>query len=47
MTVIVLANCPAGLRGFLTRWLLEISPGVFLGAPSARVRDILWEEVRQ
>ncbi|MFF9894591.1 type I-E CRISPR-associated endoribonuclease Cas2e [Streptomyces longispororuber] len=47
MTVIVLTNCPAGLRGFLTRWLLEISPGVFLGAPSARVRDTLWEEVRQ
>ncbi|WP_165985105.1 type I-E CRISPR-associated endoribonuclease Cas2e [Streptomyces sp. YIM 98790] len=47
MTVIVLANCPTGLRGFLTRWLLEISPGVFLGAPSARVRDILWAEVRQ
>ncbi|MBB5933944.1 type I-E CRISPR-associated endoribonuclease Cas2e [Streptomyces zagrosensis] len=47
MTVIILANCPAGLRGFLTRWLLEISPGVFLGSPSTRVRDILWEEVRQ
>ncbi|GAA2506039.1 MULTISPECIES: type I-E CRISPR-associated endoribonuclease Cas2e [Streptomyces] len=47
MTVIVLANCPPGLRGFLTRWLLEVSPGVFLGSPSARVRDILWDEVRQ
>lgn len=47
MTVIILTNCPAGLRGFLTRWLLEISPGVFLGAPSARVRDLLWAEVRQ
>ncbi|GAA0901024.1 type I-E CRISPR-associated endoribonuclease Cas2e [Streptomyces thermoalcalitolerans] len=47
MTVIVLTNCPAGLRGFLTRWLLEISPGVFLGSPTARVRDILWEEVRR
>ncbi|WFB10633.1 type I-E CRISPR-associated endoribonuclease Cas2e [Streptomyces sp. LX-29] len=47
MTVIILANCPAGLRGFLTRWLLEISPGVFLGSPSARIRDILWAEVRQ
>ncbi|MFE1957620.1 type I-E CRISPR-associated endoribonuclease Cas2e [Streptomyces sp. NPDC059479] len=46
MTVIVLSNCPVGLRGFLTRWLLEISPGVFLGSPSARVRDILWDEVR-
>ncbi|MFG2856673.1 type I-E CRISPR-associated endoribonuclease Cas2e [Streptomyces mirabilis] len=47
MTVIVLTNCPAGLRGFLTRWLLEISAGVFIGNPSARVRDLLWEEVRQ
>ncbi|AZK98090.1 MULTISPECIES: type I-E CRISPR-associated endoribonuclease Cas2e [Streptomyces] len=47
MTVIVLTNCPPGLRGFLTRWLLEISPGVFVGDPSARVRDVLWDEVRQ
>lgn len=47
MTVIVLANCPAGLRGLLTRWLLEISPGVFLGAPTARIRQQLWDEVRQ
>ncbi|MER8234804.1 type I-E CRISPR-associated endoribonuclease Cas2e [Streptomyces sp. NPDC094049] len=47
MTVIVLTNCPVGLRGFLTRWLLEISPGVFLGAPSTRVREALWNEVRQ
>ncbi|MDX3055995.1 type I-E CRISPR-associated endoribonuclease Cas2e [Streptomyces sp. NE06-03E] len=47
MTVIVLTNCPAGLRGFLTRWLLEISAGVFIGNPSARIRDLLWEEVQQ
>ncbi|MFE2032797.1 type I-E CRISPR-associated endoribonuclease Cas2e [Streptomyces scopuliridis] len=47
MTVIILTNCPVGLRGFLTRWLLEISPGVFLGAPSTRVREALWDEVRQ
>ncbi|MGV9690525.1 type I-E CRISPR-associated endoribonuclease Cas2e [Streptomyces sp. NPDC003444] len=47
MTVIVLTNCPAGLRGFLTRWLLEISAGVFIGNPSARIRDILWHEVQQ
>ncbi|OPF76701.1 type I-E CRISPR-associated endoribonuclease Cas2 [Streptomyces antioxidans] len=47
MTVIVLTNCPPGLRGFLTRWLLEISAGVFIGNPSARVRDALWDEVRQ
>ncbi|MBD0741914.1 type I-E CRISPR-associated endoribonuclease Cas2e [Streptomyces sp. CBMA152] len=46
MTVIVLTNCPTGLRGLLTRWLLEISAGVFIGSPSARIRDALWEEVR-
>ena len=37
MTIIILTNCPAGLRGFLTRWLMEISPGVFIGGPSARI----------
>ncbi|MFI9116971.1 type I-E CRISPR-associated endoribonuclease Cas2e [Streptomyces venezuelae] len=47
MTVIVLTNCPAGLRGFLTRWLFEISAGVFIGNPSARIRDVLWHEVQQ
>ncbi|MDE3720450.1 MULTISPECIES: type I-E CRISPR-associated endoribonuclease Cas2e [Nocardiopsis] len=47
MTVLVLTNCPKGLRGLLTRWLLEISSGVFVGRPSRRVRDLLWEEVRQ
>lgn len=47
MTIIILTNCPAGLRGFLTRWLLEISPGVFLGAPTRRIREILWTEVRK
>jgi CRISPR-associated protein Cas1 len=45
MTVIVLAACPIGLRGHLTRWLLEISPGVFVGKISARVRDLMWNRV--
>ena len=42
MTVIILTACPAGLRGYLTRWLLEISSGVFVGKVSSRVRDDLW-----
>ncbi len=33
VTVIVLTNCPADLRGLLTRWLLEISPGVYPRQP--------------
>ncbi|MEV0356892.1 type I-E CRISPR-associated endoribonuclease Cas2e [Nocardia sp. NPDC050697] len=43
MVVLVLTACPAGLRGHLTRWFLEISPGVFVGVVSARVRDLAWE----
>lgn len=43
MITLVLGACPAGLRGDLTKWLLEISPGVFVGEVSARVRDLLWE----
>lgn len=45
MIVIVLSACPVGLRGHLTRWLLEIAPGVFVGHLPARVRDLLWETV--
>jgi CRISPR-associated protein Cas2 len=45
VTVIVVAACPVGLRGHLTRWLLEISPGVFVGKVSARVRGLLWVRV--
>lgn len=40
----VLTACPEGLRGSLTRWLLEISPGVFVGHANPRVRDALWDQ---
>lgn len=43
MMVLVLTACPAGLRGDLTKWLMEISPGTFVGRPSARIRELLWE----
>ncbi len=45
MTVVVVAACPVGLRGHLTRWMLEISPGVFVGTVNARIRALLWERV--
>lgn len=47
MVVLVLTACPAGLRGHLTRWLLEISPGVFVGTPTARVRELMWLRVNE
>ncbi|MBF6071754.1 type I-E CRISPR-associated endoribonuclease Cas2e [Nocardia farcinica] len=45
MVVLVLSACPAGPRGHLTRWFLEISPGVFVGIVSARVRELAWQPV--
>lgn len=42
MIVIVVSACPTGLRGHLTRWLLEISAGVFVGKVTTRVRELLW-----
>lgn len=42
MTVIVLIAAPEGLRGHLTRWMVEVSAGVFVGNPSLRVRDGIW-----
>lgn len=45
MTIVILTAVPPGLRGHLTRWLLEISPGVFVGNISVRVRELMWERV--
>lgn len=45
MVVIVLENVPASVRGELTRWLLELRAGVFVGDVSAMVRDKLWEMI--
>ncbi|MDP4511817.1 type I-E CRISPR-associated endoribonuclease Cas2e [Nonomuraea turcica] len=42
MTVIVLVAAPEGLRGHLTRWMVEVSAGVFVGNPSKRIRDRIW-----
>lgn len=41
----VLTAVPVGLRGFLTRWLLEIAPGVFVGRANPKVRDALWDRI--
>lgn len=45
MIVLLLFGAPAGLRGEVTRWLLEIGPGVFVGHLSVRVRENLWVRV--
>lgn len=43
MVVLVITACPEGLRGDCSKWLLEVSPGVFVGKPSARIRDLVWD----
>lgn len=45
MIVITLTDCPISLRGDLTKWLLEINTGVFVGRVSARIRDNLWKRI--
>lgn len=45
MIVLSLTDCPASLRGDISKWLVEINTGIFVGRVSARVRDRLWERV--
>lgn len=42
MVVMVLEKVSQSLRGELTRWLLEIKAGVYVGDVNGMVRDRLW-----
>lgn len=45
MTVLILEKAPAGLRGEMSKWMIEASCGVFVGKISALVREKLWDKV--
>lgn len=45
MVVLILIGAPAAIRGDTSRWLLEISPGIFVGNLNARVRERLWRRI--
>ncbi|MER6331097.1 type I-E CRISPR-associated endoribonuclease Cas2e [Streptomyces sp. NPDC001034] len=45
MTVISATAVPDHLRGALTRWLLEVTPTLYIGTISARVRTELWNNL--
>lgn len=45
MITLSLTAVPDHLRGALTRWLLEVTPELYVGTVSAKVRDELWEAV--
>ena len=44
--MIIVERATPGLRGQLTRWMLEVRAGVFVGTLSSRVRDKLWALVK-
>jgi CRISPR-associated protein Cas2 len=45
MVVMILERVPPSLRGELTRWMLELRTGLFVGTLNAVVRRKLWERV--
>jgi CRISPR-associated protein Cas2 len=47
MTVIATSAVPDRLRGALSRWFLEVAPGLYVGTISARVRDEIWALVSE
>lgn len=47
MIVMTLEAVPPSLKGELSRWLIEVQPGVYVGNASALVRDLLWNKVVQ
>lgn len=46
-TVITLKNAPPSLRGDLTKWMQEIATGVYVGNFNTKVREELWERVKE
>ncbi|MET7766141.1 type I-E CRISPR-associated endoribonuclease Cas2e [Streptomyces sp. NPDC005393] len=46
MTVLATTAVPDHVRGALTRWMIEPTPGLYVGTLSARVREELWSVVR-
>ncbi|EIC19429.1 type I-E CRISPR-associated endoribonuclease Cas2e [Thiorhodovibrio frisius] len=45
MLVIATENVPPRLRGRLAVWLLEIRAGVYIGDPSKRLREFIWQQL--
>ncbi len=45
MLVVVTENVPPRLRGRLAIWLLEVRAGVYVGDVSAKIREMIWEQI--
>jgi len=40
-------NVPSSLRGKLTKWMLQLKPGIFIGTLSALVGEKLWTKIQE
>jgi len=47
MTLIIMENVDESLRGECTRFLLEVKAGIFLGTISAKVRELIWNTIKE
>lgn len=47
MVVFVMTNVSESIRGALTRWVMEVKAGVFVGNINKTVRDSLWDKLKK
>jgi CRISPR-associated protein Cas2 len=46
MCVLRVEAIPPALRGNVSRWMVEVAAGVWVGRPSARVREGIWNRIK-
>jgi CRISPR-associated protein Cas2 len=46
LTVIHVQNAPPHTHGVLSRWMLHVAPGLYVGTLNRRVRERLWTELK-
>ncbi len=47
LMMFITENVSSGLRGELTKWMLQLKPGVFIGTLSSLVGEKLWEKIQK
>ena len=47
MIVVITESVPPRLRGRLAVWLLEVRAGVYIGHVSARIREMIWQQINE
>jgi CRISPR-associated protein Cas2 len=47
MMVLILHKIRPSVRGRLTRWLIQPQTNIYVGHPSARIREAIWKLVRE